>query len=72
MVCTFLSRIVQSKLGVNNVYPVRAIANRNMIDSEFLPPDALSRNLRKGRKKLDIKRAKALDFFDIFIIIRNY
>ncbi len=44
---TSASRIVQSKLGVNNVYPVRAIANRNMIDSEFLPPDALSRNLQQ-------------------------
>jgi hypothetical protein len=28
-----------------NVYPVRAIANRSMIHPEFLPPDALSRNL---------------------------
>jgi len=30
-----------------NVYPVRAIANRSMIDPEFLPPDALSRNLQQ-------------------------
>ncbi len=44
---TFATRIKQSKLGVSNVYPVRAIANRNMIDPEFLPSDALSRNLEK-------------------------
>ncbi|MBC1278408.1 WYL domain-containing protein [Nostoc sp. UCD121] len=42
---TFATRMLKSKLGVSNVYPVRAIANRSMIDPEFLPPDALSRNL---------------------------
>ncbi|OKH11642.1 kinase, partial [Nostoc calcicola FACHB-389] len=44
---TFATRMKQSKLGISNVYPVRAIANRNMIDPEFLPSDALSRNLEK-------------------------
>ncbi|MBD2536539.1 WYL domain-containing protein [Nostoc flagelliforme FACHB-838] len=44
---TFATRMVKSKLGVSNVYPVRAIANRNMIDPEFLPTDALSRNLEQ-------------------------
>ncbi|MDF5706670.1 MAG: WYL domain-containing protein [Nostoc sp. S4] len=44
---TFATRMQQSKLGVSNVYPVRAIANRNMIDSEFLPTDALSKNLQQ-------------------------
>ncbi|MBD2440574.1 WYL domain-containing protein [Nostoc sp. FACHB-110] len=44
---TFADRMVQSKLSVNQVYPVRAIANRNIVDLEFLPPDALSRNLHQ-------------------------
>ncbi|MBC1225003.1 YafY family protein, partial [Nostoc sp. UCD120] len=44
---TFATRMVKSKLGVNHVYPVRAIANRNMIDPKFLPTDALSRNLEQ-------------------------
>ncbi|MBD2247401.1 WYL domain-containing protein [Nostoc sp. FACHB-888] len=44
---TFATRMVKSKLGVSNVYPVRAIANRNMIDPEFLPTDALSKNLEQ-------------------------
>ncbi|MEH1890297.1 MAG: hypothetical protein V7K92_12850 [Nostoc sp.] len=39
--------MVQSKLGVSKVYPVRAIANRNMVDPEFLPLDALSKNLQR-------------------------
>ncbi|MEH2131115.1 MAG: WYL domain-containing protein [Nostoc sp.] len=42
---TFATRMVKSKLGISKVYPVRAIANRSMIDPEFLPTDALSRNL---------------------------
>lgn len=44
---TFAMRMLQSKLGVSQVYPVRAIANRNMIDPEFLPLDALSKNLQQ-------------------------
>lgn len=44
---TFATRMTQSKLGVSKVYPVRAIANRNMIDPEFLPLDALSKNLQQ-------------------------
>ncbi|BAZ33844.1 hypothetical protein NIES4074_63580 (plasmid) [Cylindrospermum sp. NIES-4074] len=44
---TFAVRMAQSKLGVSNVYPVRAIANRSMIDSAFLPPEALSSNLQQ-------------------------
>jgi predicted kinase len=44
---TFATRMAQSKLGMSSVYPVRAIANRNMVDPEFLPPDALSRNLQQ-------------------------
>ncbi|AFZ26264.1 putative kinase [Cylindrospermum stagnale PCC 7417] len=44
---TFATRMVQSKLGVSDVYPVRAIANRSMIDSAFLPPEALSSNLQQ-------------------------
>lgn len=44
---TFAMRMVQSKLGVSKVYPVRAIANRNMVDPEFLPLDALSKNLQR-------------------------
>lgn len=44
---TFTTRMAQSKLGVSNVYPVRAIANRSMIDPEFLPADALSKNLQQ-------------------------
>jgi predicted DNA-binding transcriptional regulator YafY len=42
---TFAMRMSQSKLSINQVYPVRAIANRNIVDAEFLPPDALARNL---------------------------
>ncbi|MBD2440814.1 WYL domain-containing protein [Nostoc sp. FACHB-110] len=42
---TFAMRMSQSKLAINQVYPVRAIANRNIVDSKFLPPDALCRNL---------------------------
>ncbi|MEH1979425.1 MAG: hypothetical protein V7L27_09200 [Nostoc sp.] len=44
---TFAIRMAQSKLGVSKVYPVRAIANRNMVDPEFLPLDALSKNLQR-------------------------
>jgi len=44
---TFATRMRQSKLGTSHVYPVRAIANRSMIDPEFLPPDALSKNLQQ-------------------------
>ncbi|MEH2160094.1 MAG: AAA family ATPase [Nostoc sp.] len=44
---TFATRMTKSKLGVSNVYPVRGIANRSMIDSEFLPSDALSKNLQQ-------------------------
>ncbi len=43
---TFATRMQKSKLGVNKVYPVRAIANRSMIEPEYLPSDALSRNLQ--------------------------
>ncbi|MEH2393496.1 MAG: ATP-binding protein [Nostoc sp.] len=43
---TFATRMVKSKLGISNVYPVRAISNRSMIDPEFLPDDALSKNLQ--------------------------
>ncbi|WP_244329318.1 YafY family protein [Tolypothrix sp. PCC 7910] len=44
---TFATRMRQSKLGISHVYPVRAIANRSMVDPEFLPPDALSKNLQQ-------------------------
>ncbi|WGV24280.1 WYL domain-containing protein [Halotia branconii] len=44
---TFATRMVQSKMSINKVYPARAIANRNMIDPEFLPIDALSKNLQQ-------------------------
>ncbi|MBD2772619.1 WYL domain-containing protein [Iningainema tapete] len=44
---TFTERMTRSKLGVSNVYPVRAIANRCMVDPEFLPQDALSNNLQQ-------------------------
>ncbi|MBD2302804.1 WYL domain-containing protein [Nostoc sp. FACHB-190] len=44
---TFAARMTQSKLNVHQVYPVRAIANRNIVDPEFLPSDALSRNLQQ-------------------------
>ncbi|KOP26840.1 kinase [Hapalosiphon sp. MRB220] len=44
---TFATRMSQSKLSVSKVYPVRAIANRSMIDPQFLPDDALSKNLQQ-------------------------
>ncbi len=44
---TFRERITLSKLGVSQAYPVRAIANRCMIDPEFVPAAALSRNLHQ-------------------------
>jgi predicted kinase len=44
---TFADRITRSKQGVSSVYPVRGIANRCMIDPEFLPQDALSNNLQQ-------------------------
>lgn len=44
---TFAMRMVQSKLGVSKVYPVRAIANRNIVNPEFLPLDALTKNLQR-------------------------
>ncbi|MEH1885525.1 MULTISPECIES: WYL domain-containing protein [unclassified Nostoc] len=43
----FATRMVKSKLGVSNVYPVRAITNRSMIEPEFLPSDTLSKNLQQ-------------------------
>jgi len=42
---TFTARMEASKLGANQTYPVRAIANRNMIDLEYLPTESLARNL---------------------------
>ncbi|TVP63053.1 MAG: WYL domain-containing protein [Nodularia sp. (in: Bacteria)] len=42
---TFATRMAQSKLAVNQVYPVRAIANRSMINPEYLPSDTLVKNL---------------------------
>ncbi|MBE9055023.1 WYL domain-containing protein [Sphaerospermopsis sp. LEGE 08334] len=41
----FATRMEKSKLGVSEVYPVRAIANRSMIDPEYLPSESLARNL---------------------------
>ncbi|MDB9375525.1 WYL domain-containing protein [Nodularia sphaerocarpa] len=41
----FATRMAESKLAVNQVYPVRAIANRSMINPEYLPSDALVKNL---------------------------
>jgi predicted kinase len=41
----FATRMAESKLAVNEVYPVRAIANRSMINLEYLPDDALVNNL---------------------------
>ena len=43
----FATRMEKSKLGVSEVYPVRAIANRSMIDSEYLPPESLTRNIQQ-------------------------
>ncbi|UKO99161.1 WYL domain-containing protein [Nostoc sp. UHCC 0870] len=57
---TFAMRMVQSKLGVSQVYPVRAIANRNIIDPEFLPSDALSKNLQQVEEA--IVKGQLLEF----------
>jgi hypothetical protein len=43
----FAQRMAQSKLLVNSVYPVRAIANQNMIDPKYLPPESLARGSRR-------------------------
>jgi predicted kinase len=43
---TFAERMAQSKQEVAQVYPVRGIANRCIVDPEFLPKDALYRNLQ--------------------------
>lgn len=43
---TFATRMAQSRLGVSDIYPVRAIANRSMIDPEYLPAESLARNLQ--------------------------
>lgn len=43
----FATRLAESKLSVNEIYPLRAIANRSMINSEYLPADALANNLPK-------------------------
>ncbi|MBD2292405.1 WYL domain-containing protein [Anabaena sphaerica FACHB-251] len=43
----FANRMEKSKLGVSEVYPVRAIANRSMIDPEYLPAESLARNLQR-------------------------
>ncbi|MEA5575945.1 WYL domain-containing protein [Anabaena sp. UHCC 0451] len=43
----FATRMEKSKLGVSEVYPVRAIANRSMIDPEYLPAESLARNLQQ-------------------------
>ena len=44
---TFATRMAQSRLGVSDIYPVRAIANRSMIDPEYLPAESLARNLQQ-------------------------
>lgn len=43
----FATRMAKSKLGISEVYPVRAIANRSMIDPEYLPAESLARNLQR-------------------------
>ncbi|GAB1543357.1 hypothetical protein NUACC21_60310 [Scytonema sp. NUACC21] len=42
---TFADRMARSKLGFAEVYPVRGIGNRCIVNPDFLPKDALSRNL---------------------------
>ena len=44
---TFATRMAQSRLGVSDIYPVRAIANQSMIDPEYLPAESLIRNLQQ-------------------------
>jgi predicted kinase/predicted DNA-binding transcriptional regulator YafY len=43
----FRERMINSKLDGEEIYPVRAIANRCMIDVKSLPASALSKNLEK-------------------------
>lgn len=58
----FTTRMEKSKLGVNQVYPVRAIANRSMIDTDYLPKESLARNIQEleeaiyNRQLLELNR----------------
>lgn len=60
---TFADRMARSKQEVSNVYPVRAIANRCMIDSEFLPQDALSNNLQQLEEAIAERQLLELNRF---------
>jgi predicted kinase len=58
----FAARMEKSKLGVSQVYPVRAIANRSMIDTKYLQPESLARNIQEleeaiyNRQLLELNR----------------
>ena len=60
---TFAQRMVQSKLPINHIYPVRAIANRNMIDPEYLSPESLARNSRQVEEAIFEGRLLELNRF---------
>ena len=53
---TFAARMAKSKLGLSDVYPVRAIANRSMIDPEFLPSESLVKNLQRVEEAIPTER----------------
>ncbi|MBI1243178.1 WYL domain-containing protein [Umezakia ovalisporum] len=42
---TFTTRIEQTKLAVNQVYPAEGITKSGVINSDYLPSDALAKNL---------------------------
>ncbi|RUT08844.1 hypothetical protein DSM106972_008970 [Dulcicalothrix desertica PCC 7102] len=58
---TFKQRLLNSKLieTIDNIYPVRAIANSSKIDSEYLPKDALLNSI--SELELAIVQGKLLE-----------
>ncbi|TAE61372.1 MAG: WYL domain-containing protein [Nostocales cyanobacterium] len=58
----FASRMEKSKLGGSEIYQVRAIANRSMIDTKYLPKESLIRNIQQleeaiyNRELLELNR----------------
>ncbi|MDH6077139.1 hypothetical protein NWP16_04535 [Chrysosporum ovalisporum FSS-45] len=60
---TFATEMAETKLVVNQVYPVRAIANRNMIDPEYLPSNALANNLPQLEEAIANRQLLELNCF---------
>ncbi|MDL5051963.1 WYL domain-containing protein [Oscillatoria laete-virens NRMC-F 0139] len=49
----FDERMRQSQLSTQSIYPVRAICNRTIVDSQLLPQSALAKNIEKLEDEIE-------------------